>query len=189
LQGAEESRRAGDPEGREAELAEVLLPLLEAHTPFALEGGKDRAETVLPVLREFESLPHGVDDPAEDGLPGGPGAIALAELLHGRGLLPMARRLGFEHLVNGVEHDPAQSVPAVRPALYHANEIVDEDVDVRQRLGQYTVGDPGLRSGCCHGQAVTRRDIRTGCLGRRRRLHGSWGMLHGSFGSRRFVGS
>ena len=47
------------------------------------EVREDSGQRLLAMGRQFNGLPCGVDDPAEDELPGSPAAISLAQLLKG----------------------------------------------------------------------------------------------------------
>ena len=45
------------------------------------DGIEEGLEAFYPVQREFDGLVHGVKQPAQDDLLGGPGTITLLELL------------------------------------------------------------------------------------------------------------
>jgi hypothetical protein len=95
------------------------------------------------VFREFEGLAHGINDPPEDCLARSPGAVALAQLLERGRFLALSSGLRLKDLINGVQHHPPQCLPAPRSALDHADKIIDEHVDLGERLGEHT--GSGLR--------------------------------------------
>ena len=70
LEGAEQSRGAGDGDGHKAEAAEHALPFLVADTFDSAQLGEQGGEHSLLVSRQFDGVTQAVDDPAENELAG-----------------------------------------------------------------------------------------------------------------------
>ena len=82
------------------------------------------------VRREFQSLAHGVKNPAEDELSGAPSSVSLEKLFEGDGFVAMwvvSPRLG-QHRVDGVEEVAAQGFELPEATLSYLDEVIHEDV-------------------------------------------------------------
>ena len=105
LEGAEETpgTRYGQCHG--SQLTQDLVPGLGSNAALCgLDAGQDVLEPGDPVGGQFHCQLEGVQEPAQDHLPGGPGCIALAAFLDGGRLLPVGTVGGIqgsEDLVQG----------------------------------------------------------------------------------------
>ena len=79
----------------------------------------------------------GVNNPPQHCLDGAPRAVPLAKLLQQHGLLPVdviTVLQGPQHIVDGLEQDPANSL-AIPAPLVESEEIIHKHVNVPQRPG------------------------------------------------------
>jgi hypothetical protein len=79
------------------------------------------------MQREFQSLGHRIEDPAQDGLSGSPGSVPFEELFEGSRLLAMGAVLvvqASENSVQSVKKSAFYSKPSAWIALHHTQEII-----------------------------------------------------------------
>ena len=90
LEGAEETLGTRDGQCHGPELTQDLVPGLGSNAALGgLDTGQDVVEPGDPVWGQFHCQLEGVQEPAQDYFPGGPGGVALAAFLDGGRLLPV----------------------------------------------------------------------------------------------------
>ena len=72
VEGSEKTGAARDTRTHEAELPKALLPLLGANARLASEVVEDGLKAFFAMGRQLQSLPHCVNDPAQNDLPDRP---------------------------------------------------------------------------------------------------------------------
>ena len=116
-----------------------------------MQNGEELDEFLLPVARQLERLANGVDDPPQHSESRLPRSVALAEFLHGDGLLARSVRavvvLRIERakdLVEDVEEGSSCILPLSRRALHDADKVVDAHFALAEPCPSAT---QGLRPG------------------------------------------
>jgi hypothetical protein len=117
LQDREETPRARDGQTHGPEFAQNLVPFPNWDSLLSGQNGiQYLLQTFHTMQREFQSLGHRIEDPAQDGLSGSPGSVPFEELLKGSRLLAMGAVLvvqASENSVQSVEKSALYSKPAV----------------------------------------------------------------------------
>ena len=134
LKSAEEASASRYCDGHVSEFSEDPLPLLDGDALLASQGFEYGEQSGTLVFWQFDGACDGVEEPTQDDLACGPGAIALQEFLEGCGLLA----IGFvccwwlQRSVDSVQDQSSHGGQTVAAPLHQGHEIVDEDIDVAE---------------------------------------------------------
>ena len=130
LQDTEETGTAWDGKGDKLKLSEHLVPVTVADPAFAVKLHENFNKLLSSEVWQFDGLPYGVNDPAEDDLLGSPAAISFEELFQQDCFISVCFiNSGLcEDLVHGMEQMVSEGVHSAFTALSKLDEVIDVDI-------------------------------------------------------------
>lgn len=149
LQCAEQTSSAGNSNSHGAQFAKDLVPRFEGDSSAGgWDTGQEFMETGQTMRGQGDGEGNTIDEPTQENLDGGPGAVTFEEFFDGGRFLPVPVRLGqgAKDSINGVQENTFCPPAPLAIALNQFEVVVNINISVGNRVaGRRTVAGGWLR--------------------------------------------